>query len=166
MSKNIAYIDGRRYPNVRLYSTLVMILIIAIIILLVSSCPTSINASSSAPQKRMLKKPSLVQYWGQNSAGATSSGQQQPLASYCDDSTDALVIAFIDQFNIGGEPGLALPCGNNCQDIGNGKKSILNMICLHAKIHLNCIRYQGLSVQRTHHFAFTWWCIRCIWISE
>ena len=96
-----------------------MTLLCVIILLLVISCPW-INASSDAPKVRMLKQPSLVQYWGQNSAGATSSGQQQPLASYCDDSTDALVIAFIDQFNIGGQPGLALPCGSNCQDIGNG----------------------------------------------
>lgn len=100
-----------------------MLLIAAITFLIIASRPW-INASPDAPKSGMLKQPSLVQYWGQNSAGATSSGQQQPLASYCDDSTDVLVIAFIDQFNIGGQPGLALPCGNNCQDIGNGKMGV------------------------------------------
>ncbi|KAI7879818.1 glycoside hydrolase [Lichtheimia hyalospora FSU 10163] len=99
-----------------------MILLCVIILHLVISRPW-INASSDASKVRMLKQPSLVQYWGQNSAGATNSGQQQPLASYCDDSTDALVIAFIDQFNIGGQPGLALPCGSSCQDIGNDIKT-------------------------------------------
>ncbi|KAI9323757.1 glycoside hydrolase superfamily [Dichotomocladium elegans] len=74
-----------------------------------------------------LSKPAVVQYWGQNSAGATGDGQQEPLASYCDDVTDVLVIAFINEFNIGGSPGLSLPCGSDCSSVGSGKSNMKNI---------------------------------------
>ncbi|OZJ02284.1 hypothetical protein BZG36_04819 [Bifiguratus adelaidae] len=49
-----------------------------------------------------------VNYWGQNSYGAAGGAQanwQKPLASYCQDSTeDILVLAFLDIFNPGGTP--------------------------------------------------------------
>ncbi|OZJ03709.1 hypothetical protein BZG36_03309 [Bifiguratus adelaidae] len=49
-----------------------------------------------------------VNYWGQNSYGAAGGAQtnwQKPLASYCQDSTeDILVLAFLNVFNPGGTP--------------------------------------------------------------
>ncbi|KAI8148863.1 glycoside hydrolase superfamily [Fennellomyces sp. T-0311] len=62
-----------------------------------------------------LQSPGLVQYWGQNSAGAAGSGQQMALSSYCDDgSTDAFIMAFINEFNVGSLPNLNL--ANACKD--------------------------------------------------
>lgn len=71
--------------------------------------------------------PSVVQYWGQNSGGG-----QQPLATYCDDSTDALLMSFVNNFNIGSLPdlNLASSCkGSNfpntnlldCPQVSSGK---------------------------------------------
>ncbi|KAI9275856.1 glycoside hydrolase superfamily [Phascolomyces articulosus] len=58
--------------------------------------------------------PSMVQYWGQNSAGATGDGSQQSLGSYCNtDATDVIVMAFINTFNIGSLPNMDL--SNACK---------------------------------------------------
>ncbi|KAI8339164.1 glycoside hydrolase superfamily [Chlamydoabsidia padenii] len=46
----------------------------------------------------------VAQYWGQNSAESDGSGTQKNLASYCDDSTDILVLSFLCEFNLGGLP--------------------------------------------------------------
>ncbi|KAG0169536.1 Chitinase 1 [Apophysomyces sp. BC1034] len=57
------------------------------------------------------KDNSVVQYWGQNSAGAGVNAQK-PLAHYCDDSTDAVILSFISEFNRNGLPVLNL--ANSC----------------------------------------------------
>ncbi|KAI8338928.1 glycoside hydrolase superfamily, partial [Chlamydoabsidia padenii] len=59
------------------------------------------------------------------------SGSQKNLASYCDDSTDVLVLSFLTEFNVGGLPSLnfANACTTafpgtqllHCPDIGKGK---------------------------------------------
>ncbi|KAF7725247.1 Chitinase 1 [Apophysomyces ossiformis] len=58
------------------------------------------------------KGPSVVQYWGQNSAGAGANAQKQ-LSYYCDGNTDAIIISFLVAFNVGGLPwlNLANACG-------------------------------------------------------
>ncbi|KAI9490713.1 glycoside hydrolase superfamily, partial [Zychaea mexicana] len=59
--------------------------------------------------------PSIVQYWGQNSAGATGSGSQKSLGEYCDDGfTDTFVMAFVNQFNVGSLPNMNL--ADACKD--------------------------------------------------
>ncbi|KAI8393951.1 chitinase 2 [Radiomyces spectabilis] len=55
--------------------------------------------------------PAVVQYWGQNSAGAGGNAQK-PLATYCDGNNDALILSFISAFNLGGLPVLNL--ANSC----------------------------------------------------
>ncbi|KAG0174693.1 Chitinase 1 [Apophysomyces sp. BC1034] len=61
--------------------------------------------------------PSVVQYWGQNSAGAGSNAQQQ-LGHYCDGNTDAIIVSFLDEFNLGGLPVMNL--ANSCWDYYSG----------------------------------------------
>ncbi|KAI9480242.1 glycoside hydrolase superfamily [Zychaea mexicana] len=53
----------------------------------------------------------VITYWGQNSAGTGSS--QKDLATYCDDTSDVLVIGFITNFNVGGLP--TLNVANACE---------------------------------------------------
>ncbi|ORY93852.1 chitinase, partial [Syncephalastrum racemosum] len=57
---------------------------------------------------------SVVQYWGQNSGGG-----QQPLATYCDESTDALIMSFVNNFNIGSLPDLNLASSCKGTDFPN-----------------------------------------------
>ncbi|KAI9316179.1 glycoside hydrolase superfamily [Dichotomocladium elegans] len=56
------------------------------------------------------KGHNVIQYWGQNSAGSTSS--QKNLAYYCDSSTDVIIISFLVQFNVGKLP--VLNIANSC----------------------------------------------------
>src|SRR5215470_14560471 len=95
---------------------------------------------------------SYVNYWGQNSYGAThpadSPNWERDLAIYCLDnssSADIFVLGFLDIFNVGGTPGLnfanhcsdtfpgtsLLHCPTIAQDIktcqANGKKILLSL---------------------------------------
>ncbi|ODQ51005.1 glycoside hydrolase [Saitoella complicata NRRL Y-17804] len=88
----------------------------------------------------------LAVYWGQNSAGGSST--QSSLATYCQDSiVDVIPLAFLTTFNIGGDPTLnfasacegtyfddsttLLNCGQIAEDIqtcqNSGKKILLSL---------------------------------------
>ncbi|KAI9318454.1 glycoside hydrolase superfamily [Dichotomocladium elegans] len=54
----------------------------------------------------------VIQYWGQNSAGSSSS--QKSLAAYCDDNTDVFILSFLVEFNVGKLP--TLNFANACVD--------------------------------------------------
>ncbi|SAM03670.1 hypothetical protein [Absidia glauca] len=106
---------------------------------------SALLASSTLGVAASFPANAVVEYWGQNSAGAGGSGSQKNLASYCDDSTDVLVLSFLTEFNVGGLPGLnfANACTTtfdgtqllHCPDIGKdiktcqakGKKIILSL---------------------------------------
>ncbi|KAF7722949.1 Chitinase 1 [Apophysomyces ossiformis] len=75
------------------------------------SIAVAIGLSLSAQAASFPKDNSVVQYWGQNSAGAGANAQK-PLATYCDDSTDAVIMSFVSDFNLGGLPSLNL--ANSC----------------------------------------------------
>ncbi|RCH85980.1 Chitinase 1 [Rhizopus stolonifer] len=76
--------------------------------------------------------PNVFYYWGQNSAGGGST--QASLATYCNSGqADALILSFLNIFNVGGDPGLNLAgaCETtfsgtnllNCPDIGKDIES-------------------------------------------
>ncbi|KAG2202728.1 hypothetical protein INT46_003236 [Mucor plumbeus] len=71
---------------------------------LLSSCGVQAAFSSSSPN--------VMYYWGQNSAGGSST--QGSLASYCNSGqTDAVILSFLNIFNVGGLPGINL--SNACE---------------------------------------------------
>ncbi|KAI7863873.1 glycoside hydrolase superfamily [Spinellus fusiger] len=63
----------------------------------------------------------VMQYWGQNSAMGWNT--QKNLASYCDGSTDIVILSFVSDFNLGGLPTLNL--SGACTDTYAGT-SMLN----------------------------------------
>ncbi|CAO3587987.1 unnamed protein product [Absidia cylindrospora] len=74
--------------------------------------------ASSTVQAASVPANAVAEYWGQNSAGAGGSGSQQNLATYCDDSTDIILLSFLTEFNVGGLP--ALNFANACETTFDG----------------------------------------------
>ncbi|KAI8365692.1 glycoside hydrolase superfamily [Choanephora cucurbitarum] len=60
---------------------------------------------SAAQARYSSSKPNVFYYWGQNSAGGSST--QSSLATYCDSGlVDGVILSFLHVFNIGGDPGM------------------------------------------------------------
>ncbi|KAI8393744.1 glycoside hydrolase superfamily [Radiomyces spectabilis] len=66
----------------------------------------SILLALSGAQAAFPDGHNVVSYWGQNSAGGGST--QDQLASYCDDSSDVLIMSFLTDYNVGSLPSLNL----------------------------------------------------------
>ncbi|KAI9486069.1 MAG: chitinase 1 [Benjaminiella poitrasii] len=61
--------------------------------------------------------PNVMYYWGQNSAGGSST--QESLASYCEkNQVDVVLLSFLHIFNVGGLPGINL--SNACETYFDG----------------------------------------------
>ncbi|KAI8071473.1 glycoside hydrolase superfamily [Gongronella butleri] len=110
------------------------------------SLAVSLYLASIKAQAASIPDNAVSFYWGQNSAAAGGSGNQESLATYCDGSADVILLSFLTNFNVGGLPTLnfASACENtyfdgttllNCPNIGKdiktcqgkGKKILLSI---------------------------------------
>ncbi|CAO3594147.1 unnamed protein product [Absidia cylindrospora] len=81
---------------------------------ILASCTVDLIQGAGIPSN------AVAEYWGQNSAASGGSGSQENLASYCDDSTDILILSFLHEFNIGDLP--TLNFANACTTTFDGTK--------------------------------------------